>query len=152
VLLPPDATPVRPKKAGRMGVSPKDLRQRTTSNLDTKVSHFLEAIIPLDGCLSFVALRFQSVRCGKFPIPMWLKAESTRMKFTRFPGRCTTGGTTHGVHLLHGEFLGFHSAFVFLVRRCLRQEENIPFCSGHLPAENLLKSALDFFGVKQFLT
>src|SRR6267378_2889691 len=76
-----------------------------TSN---QVSYSLAPIIPLDGCLSFVALRFQSVRCGKFPIPMWLKAESTRMPFTRFPDRCTTGGTTHGVYLLHGEFLGFH--------------------------------------------
>jgi len=80
---------------------------------------------------------------------MWLKAESTRVKFTRFPGRCTTGGTTHGVYLLHGEFLGFHSAVVFLLRRWLdRHEENFPFRSGHLPAENLLESALDFFGVK----
>jgi hypothetical protein len=104
-----------------------------------------------DGCLSFDAIRFQSVRCGKFPIPMWVKAESTRMQFTRFPGRCTAGGTTHGVYLLHSEF-GFHSVFVFLINRRLnRQEENIPFCSGHLPAENLLESALDFFGVKQVL-
>jgi len=84
---------------------------------------------------------------------MWLKAESTRMQFARFLSRCTTGGTTHGVYLLHGEFLGFHSAFVFVLRRCLnRQEENLPFFLGHLPAENLLESALDFFGVKQFLT
>ena len=52
-----------------------------------------------------------------FLIPMWLKAESTRMEFTRFPGRCTTGGTTHGVYLLHGEFLGFHSVAVFPGRR-----------------------------------
>ena len=113
------------------------------------MSYSLAPIIPLDGCLSFVALRFQSVRCGKFPIPMWLKAESARMQFARFPGRCTTGGTTHGVNLLQGEFFGFQSAVVFLRGRWLnRQEENIPFCLGHLPAENLLESALDFFGVK----
>jgi hypothetical protein len=74
------------------------------------------------------------------------------MQFTQFPARCTTGCTTHGVYLLHGEFLSFHSVFVVLLKRWLnRQEENIPFCSGHLPAENLLESALDFFGVKQFL-
>jgi hypothetical protein len=52
---------------------------------------------------------------------MWLKAESTRMQFTRFPGRCTTGGATHGVHLLQGEFFGFHSAFVFLLKRWLKR-------------------------------
>jgi hypothetical protein len=46
-----------------------------------------------------------------------------------------------------------HSALVFVLRRCLnRQEENIPFFLGHVPAENLLDSALDFFEVKQFLT
>jgi hypothetical protein len=75
------------------------------------------------------------------------------MQFTRFPGRCTTGGTAHGVYLLRGGFLGFHSVVVFLLRRWLNrwQEENLSFCSGHLPAENLLESALDFFGVKQFL-
>jgi len=84
---------------------------------------------------------------------MWLKAESTRMQFTRFPGRCATSGTTHGVYLLHGEFFGFHSDFVFLLRRWLdRHEENFPFCWGHLPAENLLESTPDFFRVKQFLT
>jgi hypothetical protein len=83
---------------------------------------------------------------------MRLKAESTRMQFTRFPDRCTTGGATHGVHLLQREFLGFHSVVVFLRRRWLnRQEEDIPFCSGHLPAENLLESLPDFFGVKRFL-
>jgi hypothetical protein len=83
---------------------------------------------------------------------MWLKAESTRMQFTRFPGRCTTSGTTDGVYLLHGEFFGFHSDFVFLLRRWLdRHEENFAFCWGHLPAENLLESAPDFFRVKQFL-
>jgi hypothetical protein len=98
----------------------KDARHGATSNLDTKVSHTLELIIPLDGCLSFVALRFQSVRCGNFPIPMWLKAEGARMQFTRFPGRCTTGGTTHGVYLLHGDF-GSHSAFVFLLKRWLNR-------------------------------
>jgi hypothetical protein len=54
-------------------------------------------------------------------------------------------GTTHGVYLLHGEFVGFHSVFVFLLRRWLeRQEENFPFCSGHLPAENLLESSVGF--------
>ena len=37
------------------------------------------------------------------------------MQFTRFSGRCTTGSTRHGVYLLHGEFFGFHSAFVFLL-------------------------------------
>ena len=101
----------------------------------------------------FDAIRFKSVRCGKSPIPMWLKAESTRMQFTRFPGRCATSGTTHGVYLLHGEFFGFHSDFVFLLRRWLdRHEENFPFCWGHLPAENLLESTPDFFRVKQFLT
>ena len=74
------------------------------------------------------------------------------MKFTRFPGRCTTGGTTHGVYLLHGEFLGFHSAFVFLLRRWLNpQEEDFPFCSVHIPSESFLESLLDFFGVKPFL-
>jgi hypothetical protein len=74
------------------------------------------------------------LRCGEFPIPMWLNAESTRMQFTRFPGRYPTGGTAHGVYLLHAEFLGFHSAFVFLLRRWLnRQEENLPFCSVHIP-------------------
>ena len=74
------------------------------------------------------------------------------MPFTRFPDRCTTGGTTHGVYLLHSEFLGFHSAFVFLLGRWLsRQEENLPFCSVHIPSENSLESLLDFFGVKQFL-
>ena len=102
--------------------------------------------------MSFDAIRFQSVRCGKSPIPMWLKAESTRMQFARFPGRCATGGTTHGVYLFHGEFLGFHSAFAFLLRRRLdRHEENFPFCSGHLPAENLLESPPDFVRVKQLL-
>jgi hypothetical protein len=106
-----------------------------------------------DGCLSFDAIGFQSVGCGKFPIPMWVKAESPRMQFARFPDRCTTGGTTHGLYLLYGEFLSFHSVVVFLLRRWLnRQEENISFCSGHLPAENFLESALNFFGVKQFLT
>jgi len=74
------------------------------------------------------------------------------MQFTCFPGRCTTGDTTHGVYLLKCEFFGFQSAFVFLFRRWLnRHEENFSFCSGHLPAENLLESGLDFFGVKQFL-
>jgi hypothetical protein len=83
---------------------------------------------------------------------MWLKAESTRVKFTRFPGRCTTGGTTHGVYLLQAEFLGFHSAVVFLLRRGLnRQEENFPFCSVHIPSEDFLESLLDFFGLNQFL-
>jgi hypothetical protein len=49
--------------------------------------------------------------------------------------------------------LVFISIVVFLLRRWLnRQEENIPFCSAHLPAENFLESALNFFGVKQFLT
>ena len=73
------------------------------------------------------------------------------MQFTQFPGRCTAGGTTHRVYLLHAEFLGFHSAFVFLLRRWLnRQEENLPFCSVHLCAENFIESRLDFFGVKQF--
>jgi hypothetical protein len=67
------------------------------------------------------------------------------MQFTQFPGRCTAGGTTHRVYLLHAEFLGFHSAFVFLLRRWLnRQEENLPFCSVHLSAENFLESLLDF--------
>jgi hypothetical protein len=98
--------------------------------------------------------------CDSFPkrplrkvsYPMWLKAESTRMQFTRFPGRCTTGGTTHGVYLLHGELLVFHSVVVFLRRRWLnRQEENLPFCSGYVPAENFLESLLYFFEVKQFL-
>ena len=75
------------------------------------------------------------------------------MQFTRFPGRCTTGGTTHEVNLLQGEFFGFHSVVVFPRRRWLnRQKENIAFCLGHLPAENLLESALDFFGMKQFLS
>jgi hypothetical protein len=83
---------------------------------------------------------------------MWLKAESTRMQFTRFPGRCTTGGTTHGVYLLHGELLVFHSVVVFLRRRRLnRQEETLPFCSCYVPAESFLESLLYFFGVKQFL-
>jgi hypothetical protein len=49
------------------------------------------------------------------------------MQFARFPGR--------GV-----------------LRRWLnRQEENLPFCSAHVPAENFLESLLDFFGVNQFL-
>jgi hypothetical protein len=83
---------------------------------------------------------------------MRLKAESTRMQYTRFTSRCTTGRTTHGVYLLHAEFLGFHSAFVFPLRRWLnRQEEKLPFCSAHVPAENFLESQLDFFGVNQFL-
>ena len=83
---------------------------------------------------------------------MWLKAESTRVQFTQFPGRCTTGGTTHGVYLLHGEFLGFHSVVVFLRRRWLnRQEKNLSFCSVHIPSENFLESLLYFFGLKQFL-
>jgi hypothetical protein len=83
---------------------------------------------------------------------MWLKAESTRMQFTRFPGRCTTGGTTHGVYLLHAEFLGFHSVFVFLLMRWLnRREENLSFGSVHIPSKNFLESLLGFFGVKQFL-
>jgi hypothetical protein len=74
------------------------------------------------------------------------------MQFTRFPGRCTTGGTTHGVYLLHGEFLGFHSVVVFSCADLLkRQEENLPFCSCHVPAENFLESLLYFFGVQQFL-
>jgi len=53
---------------------------------------------------------------------------------------------------LQGECCGFDSVVVFPRRRWLnRQKENIAFCLGHLPAENLLESALDFFGVKQFL-
>jgi hypothetical protein len=105
-----------------------------------------------DGCLSFDAIRFQNVRSGKFPIPMRLKAESTRAQFTRFPGCCTTGGTPHRVDLLHAEFLGFHSAVVFLLRRWLnRQEENVPFCSVHIPFEDFLESLLDFFGLNQLL-
>src|SRR5882762_9293480 len=48
--------------------------------------------------------------------------------------------------------LVFISAFVFLLGRWLnRQEENLPFCSVHIPSENSLESLLDFFGVKQFL-
>ena len=122
---------------------------KTVCNVDLKVDPEHSSG---DGCLSFDAIRFQSVRCGKFPIPVWLKAESTRMQFTRFPGRCTTRGTTHGVYLLHGEFLGFHSVVVFLRRRWLnRQEENLPFCSVHIPSETFLESLLDFFGVKQFI-
>jgi hypothetical protein len=99
-----------------------------------------------DGCLSFDAIRFQSVRCGKFPIPMWLKAESTRMQFTRFPDRCTAGGTTDGVYLLHAEFLGFHSAFTSCSsggstgkKKTSRSVRVISL------TENLLESALDFF-------
>jgi hypothetical protein len=44
------------------------------------------------------------------------------MQFTRFPDRCTTGGTTHGVYLLQSEFLGFHSVVVFLcgTHACVR--------------------------------
>ena len=44
------------------------------------------------------------------------------MQFTRFPGRRTTGGTTHGVYLLQGEFFGFHSASTINGRG---KEENI---------------------------
>jgi hypothetical protein len=67
------------------------------------------------------------------------------MQFTRFPGRHTTGGTTHGVYLPHGEVLGFPSVVVFLLRRWLnRQEENLPFCSCHVPSENCLESLLYF--------
>jgi hypothetical protein len=32
-----------------------------------------------------------------------------------------------------------------------RQQENIPFCSPHVPSENFLESLLYFFGLKQFL-
>jgi hypothetical protein len=38
-----------------------------------------------------------------------------------------------------------HSVFVILLKRWLdRQEENIPFFSGHLPSENLLESSRQF--------
>jgi hypothetical protein len=74
------------------------------------------------------------------------------MQFTRFPGRCPAGGTTHGVYLLHAEFLAFHSAFVFLLKERLdRQEEDFPVCSVHIPSEIFPESLLDFFGAKQFL-
>jgi hypothetical protein len=33
-----------------------------------------------EGGLSFDAIPFHSVRCGKSPIPMWLKAESARVQ------------------------------------------------------------------------
>jgi hypothetical protein len=41
---------------------------------------------------------------------------------------------SHGVYLLHAEFPGFHSAFVFfLLSRSLRQEENLPVLFGSFP-------------------
>jgi hypothetical protein len=62
------------------------------------------------------------------------------------------GSTTHGVYLLHAQFLGFHSACVILLKgRLDRQEEDFPFCSVHIPSANFLESLLDFFGGKQFL-
>jgi hypothetical protein len=62
------------------------------------------------------------------------------MQFTRFPGRCTAGGTTHGVYLLHAEFLGFHSVVVFLLKRWLnRQEENISFVRSISRPKTFLK-------------
>ena len=68
-----------------------------------------------------VALGFHGVDCGESPILMGRKTQSARMQFTRFPNRCPTGRTGHGVYLLHGEFLGFHSAVVFLRRRWLNR-------------------------------
>ena len=59
------------------------------------MSYSLAPIIPLDGCLSFVALRFQRVRCGKFLSRCGSKRRAPECKFARFPGRGTTGGTTH---------------------------------------------------------
>jgi hypothetical protein len=65
-------------------------------------------------------------------------------------GLVTEVGVRREVYLFSSA-LWFSFTLVFLRRWLNWQEENIPFCLGHLPAENLLESALDFFGVKQFL-
>ncbi len=47
-------------------------------------------------CLSLAGLRFHDLGRGKFPIPVGLGAQGTRVQFTSFPDRCTTGSTRHG--------------------------------------------------------
>jgi hypothetical protein len=45
--------------------------------------------------LSFARFRVQGLGCGEFPIPVWLGARGTGMKFTDLPDRCTTSSTGH---------------------------------------------------------
>ena len=50
----------------------------------------------LKGCLSFAALMFYGVGCGKPPTSVWLGAKLTRIQFTPLPGSRTTGITRNG--------------------------------------------------------
>jgi hypothetical protein len=51
------------------------------------------------------AAEYFLARCG-------LKRGAPECSSHASPLRGTTGGTTHGVYLLHGEFLGFHRSAV----------------------------------------
>ena len=71
---------------------------------------FMRGIICLrkESRASPAELRFHGLGCGKFPISVWLGAQTTRMQFTSFLGRCTTSRTGHGEYLFQGEVLSFH--------------------------------------------
>jgi hypothetical protein len=45
--------------------------------------------------VSFAELHFYGIGCRKLPVPVWLGARGTRVEFTNFSGRCSTGGATH---------------------------------------------------------
>jgi hypothetical protein len=48
------------------------------------------------GRLSFAALIFYGVGCGKLPTSVWLGAKLTRIQFTRLRDSRTTGNTRNG--------------------------------------------------------
>jgi hypothetical protein len=58
--------------------------------------------------LAFSGLGFHGVRRGKFPLPMWLGTQGTRMQFTGFVDGCGASGTRHCVNLFSGKFSGLH--------------------------------------------
>ena len=70
--------------------------------------------------LSFAALRFHGLGCGKSPISVGLCAQGARMQFTSFADRCATSRTRYGRYLLGREFLGFHDRIMHrpTVRNC----------------------------------
>jgi len=41
----------------------------------------------------------QSIGCGELPVPVCLGARGTRVEFTNFSGRRSTGGATHRQYL-----------------------------------------------------
>jgi hypothetical protein len=56
----------------------------------------------------FSRLRFHSVGCGKFALPMRFGPQSTRMQFTGLVDGCGARRTRHAVNLFPGKIFGFH--------------------------------------------